>query len=571
MDDPTALGDAPPPAPARTLVDLLERRRHDHGHGIVLHDHVWTWAGAVAESDRWGAALDVAIGSGIRHVGLLMENTPEYLLALFGAAGQGITTVGVNTTRRGEELRRDLDHTDCAVVLTDPASAPLLDGLDLGTTTVFDVTSDSWHRALADATEAATTSSAAGEPRPVAPGDPLLLIFTSGSTSAPKAVVMSHGRAARMAEAAIWFGPDDVLYSAMPLFHGNALNAIVFPALATGATIALRERFSASAFVDDLRRYGATFFTSVGRAVGYVLATPERPDDRDHSVKFALAPESSPADVREFRRRFGITCVAGYGSSENAVIFVPVAGMPRDALGKPQDGIEAAVVDADTGRPCPPATFDEHGRMTNAEEAIGEIVGLNVLDRFEGYYANPEADAERSRNGWFWTGDLGYVDEAGFFYFAGRQGDWLRVDSENFATAPIERILGRFEGAAAVAVFAVPDERTADDQVMAAIEPVDGVAFDPDAFAAFLAEQTDLGTKWAPRYLRVGPLPVGATNKIDRRRLQRERWYTDDPLYWRPTTGPTTTAGLDFAPFGPADREALEARFAEHGRSPTRP
>ena len=155
------------------------------------------------------------------------------------------------------------------------------------------------------------------------PSDTFMLIFTSGSTAAPKAVIMSHGRAAGAANDSTWFGPDDVLYCAMPLFHGNAINAVVLPALSTGAAIALRDRFSASEFMPDVRAYGATFFTSVGRALGYVLATP--PDDLDqvHSVKYALAPESSRADVKEFRRRFGITCVTGYGSSENAVIMVP--------------------------------------------------------------------------------------------------------------------------------------------------------------------------------------------------------------------------------------------------------
>lgn len=375
---------------------------------------------------------------------------------------------------------------------------------------------------------------------------------------------MSHGRAARMANASDWFAADDVLYCAMPLFHGNALNAIVFPALATGATIALRDRFSASQFIDDLRRYDATFFTSVGRALGYVLGTPPRPNDQDHSVKYGLAPESSPADIAEFRRRFGIFCVGGYGSSENAVVFVPGRGMPRDALGKPQEGIEAAVVNAETGERCPPATFDADGRLTNPDEATGEIVGLNVLDRFEGYYANPEANAARARNGWFWTGDLGYVDTEGYFYFAGRQGDWLRVDSENFATAPIERIIARFDPLAAVAVYAVPDERTADDQVMASLELAPGAEFDPSDFEAFLAAQRDLSPKWVPRYLRITDLPVGGTNKIDRRTLQKERWYTDDPLYWRPDRD-------GYRPFDADDRRALEARFEQYGRSTSRP
>ena len=543
--------------PATTVADLLDRRRQDTGVGIAFDDRRLTWKQVVAESERYGAAIDEAVGDGVRHVGLLLANTPEYLFSLFGAALAGVTVVGLNTTRRGAELARDVVHTDCPLVLTDAAMEPLLAGLDLGGAIVQVVDGTIWQQALDDAPPLPPG-------RSVAPEDQLLLIFTSGSTSAPKAVIMSNGRAARAANGSAWFSADDVLYCAMPLFHGNALNAIVFPALATGAAIALRERFSASQFIDDLRHYGATFFTSVGRAVSHVLATPPRPDDKEHQVKYGLAPESSPADIRAFRHRFGITCIAGYGSSENAVVFVPVKGMPPDALGRAQDGIDAAVADPETGAICATATFDDQGRMTNADAAIGEIVGRNVLGRFEGYYDNPEATAERSRNGWFWTGDLGYVDEEGFFYFAGRQGDWLRVDSENFAAAPIERIIGRCPDLAAVAVYAVPDERTADDQVMASLELAEGASFDAGAFEAFLAAQSDLGPKWSPRYARLTKLPVGATNKIDRRRLQREGWATEDPVWWRPGRSNT------YVPFTAEDRAELEARFAEHGRSTTR-
>lgn len=537
-----------------TLAELLELRRHDDSTGILAGDRRFTWREVVEHSEQYAVALDREISAEVRHVGLLMENSPEYLFALFGSALAGITVVGLNTTRRGEELGRDVRHTDCALVLTDQRHRKLLDGVDVGGAPVIEVGVPAWDDAL-------RRTEPPGPRREVTAGDPLLLIFTSGSTSAPKAVIMTNGRAARMASSSTWFGTDDVLYCAMPLFHGNALNAIVFPALASGAAIALRGRFSATHFIDDLRRYRATFFTSVGRALSYVLATPARDADRDHSVKYALAPESSPADVREFRRRFGITCVTGYGSSENAVIMVPVPAMPADALGRPQEGIEAAIVDADTNGFCPPAEFDEFGRMTNAEEAIGEIVGLNVADRFEGYYKNPEAEAERLRNGWFWTGDLGYRDADGFFFFAGRQGDWLRVNSENFATAPVERILGRFDGVAAVAVYAVPDERTADDQVMASLEMADDAPFDPGGFEAFLAAQADLAPLWAPRYVRITDIPVGATNKIDRRRLQRERWYTDDPIYWRPERNRT------YVPMTSDDLRALEARFEQHGRA----
>ncbi len=538
---------------ASTIAALLDERAEDDSLGLAVDDRRWTWREVVAESDRWAAALaSLRPRAGPFHIGLLMGNHPEYLFALFGAARVGAVVVGINDTRRGEELARDIRHTDCATVLCDMSRAPLLGGSDLGAASVFVVEESAWRDRLA-------TAGAAPAPA-VCPEDLWVLIFTSGSTGAPKAVRMTQGRAARAATSSTWSTADDVLYCAMPLFHGNALNAIVLPALSSGAAIALRERFSASQFMPDVRRYHATFFSTVGRALAYILATPPTPADRDHAVKFALAPEASARDMRVFRERFGIHCVSGYGSSENAIIMMPASGLPKHALGVPQEGLDVAVVDPRTGEECARARFDEGGKLLNGAEAIGEIVGRNVVDRFEGYYNNSEAEAERTRNGWYWSGDLGYRDVADVFYFAGRTGEWLRVDSENFATAPVERILERAPGVDGVAVYPVPDERTADDQVMAAIELERDAVFDPDAFGRFLAEQPDLGTKWAPRYVRITALPVGATNKIDKRPLRAERWYTDDPVYWRPTNE------LRYRRFDGDDLSALEDRFREFGR-----
>ncbi len=314
-----------------TLVALLDRRAEDDTTGLVVDDREWSWREVVAESGRWAAALaELRPAEGPFHVGALLGNIPQYLFLLFGAARAGAVLVGINETRRGEELARDVRHTDCVAVLADAGHAPLLAGLDLGGTAVIEIESPHWQQRLAAAMPF--------EPPTIGPADVLLLIFTSGSTGAPKAVQLSHGRAARIANAATWITADDVLYCAMPLFHGNALNAVVFPAAASGATIALRERFSASQFMPDIRRYGATFFSTVGRALAYILATPESPEDREHRVKFALAPESSPRDMRAFKDRYGILCVAGYGSSENVIIMEPRPGLPKDALGVPAGG-----------------------------------------------------------------------------------------------------------------------------------------------------------------------------------------------------------------------------------------
>jgi len=539
--------------PASTVAELLVRRSDDDHVGLLAGDDQWTWREVVERSAEVARWLVARRDPGPFHIGVLLDNTPDYLFTLFGAAMAGAAVVGINNTRRGGELARDIRHTDCQMVITDVGYADLLGGLDLGGVPVVLATD-------IDLSGGATADLPSGPDLPNA-DDLFVLIFTSGSTGAPKAVRMTHGRAAGMASGSTWLGGDDVLYSAMPLFHGNALNAIVLPALGSGATIALRPRFSASQFMPDIRRYRATFFSTVGRALSYVLATPESADDRDNVVKFALAPESSPVDMKAFRSRFGISCFAGYGSSENALIFSPVSGMPKDALGVPLEGTDAAVVDPATLEERPVAEFDGAGRILNAGEAIGELVGRNVVGRFEGYYNNPAADAERTRNGWYWSGDLGYRDAEGIFFFAGRSGDWLRVDAENFAAAPVERILGRFEGVRGTAVYAVPDERTADDQGMAALELDEGREFDAPAFAAFLDEQADLGTKWAPRYVRITTLPVGATNKIDKKPLKGDRWYTADPIWWRPESrGP-------YLPFTDADLEALEARFHQHGRA----
>src|SRR6202044_1440703 len=121
----------------------------------------------------------------------------------------------------------------------------------------------------------------------------------------------------------------------------------------------------------------------------------------------------------------------------------PTADMPVGALGKTAEGVDLAVISPETGAECARARFDAEGRLLNAGEAIGEIVNRSGRGKFEGYYHREDAEQERLDRGWYWTGDLRYVDADGFFYFAGRNGDWLRVDSENFAAGPVEAVLSR--------------------------------------------------------------------------------------------------------------------------------
>jgi fatty-acyl-CoA synthase len=352
----------------------------------------------------------------------------------------------------------------------------------------------------------------------------------------------------------------------MPLFHGNALMALWGPAVMVGAAIALRPRFSASAFMDDVRTFGATKFSYVGKAIAYILATPERPDDADNTLQSAFGTEASVRDRSRFRRRFGCYLIEGYGQSEGGAAINPVLGMPKGALGKPVDGVDLAVISPQTGQECPPAVIDADGRLVNAGAATGEIVNRSGRGKFEGYYKHERAEQDRLRDGWYWTGDLGYVDQDGFFYFAGRSGDWLRVDSENFAAGPVEAVLSRSPDVAVAAVYPVPDSRSgAGDQVMVALELVPGSSFDPGAFAEWLKAQPDLGTKWVPRFVRITEsLPQTATGKVTKVGLRAEAWVCPEPVWWWPINSPDTKFRLLSA----EDRAALAEGLAEHGRPP---
>jgi len=311
-------------------------------------------------------------------------------------------------------------------------------------------------------------------------------------------------------------GPADTCYLSMPLFHSNAIMAGWAPAAAAGASIALRRKFSASAFIPDVRRFGATYANYVGKPLSYILATPERRDDADNPLKVAYGNEGAPRDLIRFAQRFGVQVVDGFGSSEGGLSVVRTPDTPDGALGPLVGGV--TIVDVDSGAECAPGV-------------VGELVNTEGRGQFRGYYKDPDADAARMRGGVYHSGDLAYRDENGFAYFAGRLGDWMRVDGENLGTAPIERILMRYPGITEAAVYPIPDPSVG-DQVMAALVLPEGGCFDAEAFTRFLSRQTDLGPKQWPAFVRVGiTLPRTETFKILKRQLSAEGTDCPDPVY----------------------------------------
>jgi len=524
--------------------------------GLLFEDEAWTYdeyVGACAE--RASLLLELR-RPGPLHVGVLLDNVPEYPMWLGAAAVTGAVIVGINPTRRGAELARDIRHTDCQIVVTEEKYHPLLEGLDLSLPPerILLVDSPRYAEDLAPHRDAALPE------RDVDPQAIYLLVFTSGTTGAPKAVICSQGRLAHIASVmttVYGVSRDDVCYQVMPMFHSNTLMAGWAPALCTGATSALRRKFSASGFLPDVRRHGVTFFNYVGKPLAYILATPERPDDGDNPLERVFGNEAAEQDIERFSKRFGCAVTDSYSSTEGGAVVVRTPGMPKGALGVADE--HHAVLDPETTQECARARFDEEGRLLNPDQAIGELVNRAGGAGFEGYYKNPGAQAARIREKAYWTGDLVYRDEAGYFYFAGRDLDWLRVDGENFAGAPIERILDRHSDISLCAVYAVPDIAVG-DQVMTALELHADRCFDPAGFASFLTNEPDLGTKWAPRYVRVcQELPVTQTNKILKRQLSRERWECDDPVWRRDADG-------RYLRMTPDDKAALRREFQARGR-----
>jgi fatty-acyl-CoA synthase len=500
----------------------------------------------VAEAAKRAAWLKANRVDGPFHVGTLLDVCEDYVYLLDGAALVGAAVVGGNSTHRGSDLARDLAHADCQLLVTCESLYPLVDGLHLGEA-IGTVTRDNPRIVICDsergqATFAAfdgTSASEIADPS-VDPTTLAALIFTSGTSGAPKAVKCSQGRLAFIGTImGEMFGltSDDVFYEPMPLFHSNAMMACYSPCRGVGGALALPTggKFSASGFIEDVRNSGATFFNYVGKPLAFILATPPLPRDKEHRLKLGFGNESSADDRRAFTQRFGCTIVDGYGSTEGGLSVTRTPDTPDRALGVAPEG---TVVLNEDGNECPRAIFDESGKLLNAEEATGALVS-GPSANFEGYYKNHEADAARMKEGRFHTGDLAYRDEAGFFYFAGRDFDWLRVDGENFASAPVEGILVRHVNVILAAVYAVAD-LVVGDAVMAALQLRPGTIFDGHEFDQFLATQGDLGTKWAPTYIRLcQELPITATTKVLKQTLRSEALATTDEIYTRSTrSGP---------------------------------
>lgn len=508
------------------------------------------------------------------HLGILLDNVPEYLVAFGACALSGATAVGINNTQRGASLVRDITHSDCQLLLTEPRYEAILgdvrDAIGIEHERAFVARAHSGEDLArgeglgVDLDEALLGASSGALPEvSIDPGAPYILVFTSGTTGAPKGVCISQSRMLSTGEKIGDLMEVDSSargYLAMPLFHANSQQCGFMPALLRGAGLGLVRRFSRSQWLTDIRRYGVTYFNYTGKPLSFLLTTKRQPDDGDNPLRIAYGNEGSARILAEFSERFGCRVIDGFGATEGGFGFARAPGDPPGSVGRPPPEVKILGED---GREKPQGVLDKAGRVRNPDEAIGEIVNTAGVGKFEGYYKNPSATAERTRGGMYWSGDFGFKDADGFLYFTGRDISWIRVDGENFLARPIEEALQRHPDVYLCAVYAVPDV-AAGDRVMATLVLSEEANFDGADFVRFLERQPDLSPKWLPEWIRIATeLPQTATNKILKPQLRADGFApgrSPDPLFRR------KRGAAHYERFGESEWEEVRADFCAAGR-----
>jgi crotonobetaine/carnitine-CoA ligase len=504
--------------PQRTLPCMLRRQAALYGGRTLVEigGRTWSFAAALDLATRFGGALHAAgIGRG-DHVAVMCGNRAELLQVYLGCGWIGAVMVPINTASRGMQLGHVLTNSQAKLLVLQAEFADAVNALDSALPSLRAV----WlvgDAVLAERWPKPVDFPPPREPVPeaaVGPGDTVAILYTSGTTGVSKGVCCPHAQY-------FWWGVntarllgvrgDDVLLTTLPLFHTNALNTF-YQALLTGAALVVEPRFSASGFAESLSRHGATVTYLLGAMVPILLSRPASGLDRAHRVRIALAPGVPERFHPEFRDRFGIPLLDGYGSTETN--FVLGCVLPRQrpgAMGPVSDGFEGRVVD-DADNPLPDGT-------------AGELV-LRAAEPFAfatGYFGMPERTVEAWRNLWFHTGDRVVRDADGYYRFIDRMKDAIRRRGENISSYEVEQVLLSHPEVVEAAAFPVRSE-LAEDEVMAAIVPRPGSALTPAVLAQYC--QGRMPAFAIPRFIELmDALPMTENGKVQKFRL-RERGVT---------------------------------------------
>ena len=509
------------PPSDRILSTILTRQaeRYDDRVLLVSGETRWTYAQTAAIA---AASAQTLARAGIRpgdRVALMCSNRPEFLQVYLGCAWLGAIVVPINTALRGFQLSHIFRNSRPALLVIETLFLAAIETVEAD----VELPPQTWTiGSVAETSEAKISSLplpalAAGAPAgAVRPGDTVAILYTSGTTGPAKGVCCPQAQL-------FWWGvysaralgirEGDVLFTTLPLFHTNALNAF-YQAILNGCTYVLEPKFSASGFWAAARRHNAAVGYLLGAMASMLLAQPSTAEDSAHRLRVALGGGVPPQIHRPFFERFGVPLVDGYGSTETNFVFAgPIPSDRPGTMGYLADGVEARIVDADDSE--------------LPDGQAGELV-LRALEPFAfatGYFGMPEKTVEAWRNLWFHSGDRVVRDPDGHYRFIDRMKDSIRRRGENVSSWEVEQAILSHPAVAACAIFPLPSE-LGEDEVAAAIllepcqslQPVDIIRHCEGRIAHFAI----------PRYVRiVSQMPLTENGKI-KKGVLREAGVTTD-------------------------------------------
>lgn len=464
-------------------------------------------------------------------VAIMSANRTELLDFILGCGWIGAIAVPINTASRGDQLRHILNNSGARLLILEQALVDIVlalgDLADLRSIWVIDADAD--HFAGGAAVSSVPDSASPVPPESVTSSQTAAILYTSGTTGVSKGVVCPHGQF-------YWWGinmadqlglvADDVLYTNLPLFHTNALNAF-FQAVVSDSSFVLGPKFSASQFWARLKESGATVTYLLGAMVSILTGREPTTSDRDHRVRVALSPATPPHTLEPFRERFGIQLLDGYGSTEtNSVIGSTPDDFKIGMMGRLRPGFDIRLV-------------DEHG-IDVPDGTPGELLVRSIQPYAvaTGYHAMPEATVRAWQDLWFHTGDRVVAEPDGWYRFVDRTKDVIRRRGENISSVEVETALKTHPAIVEAAVYPV-DSELGEDEVMAALVVSEPLEF--SSLESFCANR--LPYYAVPRFLRiVDSLPQTANGKVTKAPLKSDGLEAADWDREAPTDASLATA-----------------------------
>jgi crotonobetaine/carnitine-CoA ligase len=533
--------------PARwSLPAVLEEQAKLHGERLFLSmigGESLTFAELRDDASKVAGMLAALGAKPGDHIGVMLPNSLDFARAWHGIGRLGAIAVLFNSELTGSFLEHPLRDAAPKMLIVHADYLPRFDGLRRGFTPERVIVVGSTEQPNTGIVSGFDDWSAAvpwDAPLP-APHDLACIMYTSGTTGAPKGVMMPHAHCYLFGLGVVdnlGVTSGDRYYICMPLFHANALLMQLSGAMIAGAEAVVRDRFSASAWLDDIRSSGATITHSLGAISAFVIAQPERPSDTDHQLRLILSAPNHPDHERAWRNRFGIADALGaYGMTE---VNIPLYGEPGIArpgsCGRPYARyFEVEVRDPATDMPLEPGEVGEimvRPRMPNGFMA--------------GYHGLPAKTVEACRNFWFHTGDAGRIASDGYVTFIDRIKDCIRRRGENISAADIEASFSDLTGVAEVAAFAVPSEiEGGEDEIMLAVVPLTGIEISASTIVEHARQRMPRFAQ--PRYLEfMAELPKTSSEKVRKVALRSAgvSASTIDLERLLPSPSPNPTAGV---------------------------